>query len=64
MARLQSLRHFQPEARFTVPGLSPEGGEMARAAASKNLTILTLPDLETAYPEFWATRENRSRPAF
>jgi putative methyltransferase (TIGR04325 family) len=61
MAMMQSLRHFQPETRFTVLCLSPECGEMVRAAAWKNLTILTLADLETAYPEFFAARENRSR---
>jgi putative methyltransferase (TIGR04325 family) len=61
MAMMESLRKVQPEARFTVLGLSAECLELLAKQGWPELKIVTTGELENTWPELAAARQNRSR---
>jgi putative methyltransferase (TIGR04325 family) len=60
MAMIHSLQRYDQEARITVLCLSAACEQVLRKFATKNLVIVTLSELEKAYPELSASKENRS----
>ncbi len=60
MAMLQSLRQYQPNAKFTVLCLSGACEALVRQVAWNDLELITLDALEQSWPALCETKSNRT----